>query len=105
MAGISGQLYDNMHRRFRTNRMSLYIIENSRTCWTSMGWYLLFLFCRRFHREFIQNSSYEVEFMFNRTTLKVMHRAIQNAAPYLHQIPFDGQPSPEHNVMQHGRLT
>ena len=70
-----------------------------------MGWYLLFLFCRRFHSEFIQNLSYEVEFMFNRTTLKVMHRAVQNAAPYLHQIPFDGQPSAGRYGMPAVRLT
>ena len=49
-------------------------------------------FCR-FHRNFIANSSFQVNFEFSRTSLRLMHRAVENAAPFLDLIPHEGQPS------------
>ena len=62
------------------------------------------MFLCRFHRDFIRNSSYQVDFKFGRTPLKVMHRAVGQAAPYLDMIPFHGQPSGM-NDMQVERLS
>ena len=62
-------------------------------------------FSANFHRDFIPNSSYRVDFMFSRTTLKIMHRAVQNAAEFLHQIPFNGRPSRVSRVCKILRLT
>ena len=61
----------------------------------------------RFHRNFIENLSYVVDFKFSRSTLQVMHRAVENAVPYLQTIPFNGwRPNDDpDNDMMVARLT
>lgn len=64
----------------------------------SYGYTYIMIASFRFHRNYVSNASYQVDFMFGRTSLQLMHRAIEHAAPYFDLLPFDGQPSQVNSV-------
>ena len=40
----------------------------------------------RFHESFVKNTSFSVRFTFNRTPLRLMHRAVEKASSFLSQL-------------------